>query len=229
MNTAKLICVVVLFSTVALLGYAYGDNSISADRMSYSGKRIITEKEGHIYATSAEAKRQEKDYQAAIQLALGDHSAIFTGGLNLGYFMTPNDVLEVSILNGVNDHYDAEIFTNLIKYKRFWGNSFYTTIGLGYKNIKYSITKYDRDETYLAGRRYIETSDNHETHDLVYDVGIGNAWYWDNFYQGCDWIAYANRLVVLKEDEERDHDSENERFTRNGYVGALRYYLGYSF
>lgn len=196
----------------------------------------VVEKTKTTVSDSSESNREGKIVDFALEL--GFAVAPFYGyGGSLDFYISPNDIIEASYAQASFEFFGAEFFSNLIdvRYKRFWGNSFYTNLGAGQRKLGYSFN-FTTNEGSLA-----ESADVAST---VINFSIGNKWQFDSFNIGCDWIGVTATLgsdssVNTTEQPARasaaeieDYYETVEQLEELGGVTSyqlLRFYLGWAF
>ena len=103
--------------------------------------------------------------------------------------MTPDSLIEVSYAKGESDILFARIHNGLttLHLKSFWGNSFYTNLGVGSRSLGYSFDFPTIDgQGQITGFSEAYKIDNSV---LGVDFSIGNRWQWETFTIGCDWVG----------------------------------------
>ena len=75
------------------------------------------------------------------------------------------------------------------KYRRFWGNSFNTTIGLAQRTISADVDFGDFDTL----EELPETSIS--VNSKVLNIALGNKWQWETFTIGCDWFGVSIPII----------------------------------
>ncbi len=170
---------------------------------------------------------------------------VLTGGVTLGWFRGPDQLLELNVAAGSEDEDDGaygsakrdetEASLVVIRWKRIWNNSFHTNLGTGERSMKgtrhfstYEFSGVNKETTY-------EIDDSR----LVFDVSIGNGWQYDAFTIGVDWIGISVPLAQLKRDETYSDPAiktksntkieELRKDTKTVTAQALRLSLGASF
>jgi hypothetical protein len=127
------------------------------------------------------------------------------------FFVTPNNIIG---LRAGKSHYDEDEFATTLFGKRFYGNSFYTQIGISYLNSKfddYSGHSISKPNNGIVKRSYAGVSGN---------IRIGNQWQWDNLTIGCDWVGVSKHKEI-----EKDLNVKGPNIT----VTTLNMYMGLSF
>lgn len=149
-----------------------------------------------------------------------------TQGVVVGYYLKPDFILE-----GAYDRFaynsttvDVEITNIQARSKKFWGNSFYTSHGLGYRTAKLDV-------------KVLGESASATISSLGLDLGIGNRWQWDRFSIGIDWYdlfipfiftgdtsAKGSLGEAMKTEMDKNLDSIGK--AKHGYIFRLS--LGFS-
>ena len=171
-------------------------------------------------------------------------SPAFTAGVRFGIHLSPESLVEFSATSGSYENDDSvftdkkdkfEAFTTDARYKRFWNNSFYTALGGGIRSMdqKLYFNSYE-----FSG---INKATNYEgkATSAVFDFAIGNAWQFDSFLIGTDWVGVMIPVVKLSSTEtfSDDHikDLSNDRISKfrkdrqTLSAQALRLYCGAAF
>ena len=217
--------------------------------------------------SASQDEDEESDSSAANQrhlkftataTVLGFASGSVTGG-DVGYFLRPDFAIMGRYEKGaLNFNFlGVEVFDYSVKSfgvygKKFWGNSFYTNVGLFHRSLKSS--QFDSVETDTSSTSPSSTStpsnstsvtlkkarlvQNASQQDI--EIAIGNQWQWDNFTLGCDWVGFAIPLSKKIEKNIREvstdggpyeEDTSKKPSTEPGISGLrfLAFYLGVSF
>jgi hypothetical protein len=201
---------------------------------------------------SSRAKRVGKQYHVLAEL-LGLATPL-TGGSGIigGKYLDSNSIIELSLavsnpgrknqsnIDGDDGrstfyqyYYTGHSHVLAARYKSFVGNSFYWYGGLAERTTKASF--------HIEDKLTLVTTEisNVDAQDIGANFGIGNAWQWDNFQIGCDWIGIYVPLVRIRHKVKdfnpsptNDIEDEEDRFatyTKGGNIQALRFYLGAAF
>lgn len=196
------------------------------------GKPIVRHSEVVLH-DSSEAMRQGKkgSVVAEIGSAVG---GIPTSGLAGGYYLDSNSIVEGSYVSGSTDILFLKVKATLVeaRYKKFWGNSFYTNLGVGYRTIEIGASLAP-----LTGSKDIDSSLS--VSSIGASVGIGNRWQWESFTIGCDWIGTFIPLTTTGETKVNEPsadasdikrtEKEAEDLGKASSGQILRFYLGVSF
>jgi hypothetical protein len=196
---------------------------------------IIKETPNAIYENSSEHNRINKTFQVSL-IAVGFGPVSGTvGGVNLSYFFDRNSLLNLSFVRIRESSYSCSGSISCkatgnafaLSYKRFAGNSFYYTVGLGRREAGY-------EEIDVASG-----SPNYKFSGTAIgaEVSIGNQWQWKNFTLGCDWFGLNFPLSHKIDSEEssgttwddEDLKSREKEFLERTVAFGLRLYLGASF
>jgi len=180
--------------------------------------------------------RESLKYGIDLQLLGSAVSPTSGNGITAGYYYDPDIILEFDFSRGHANILFFELFANTmsLRMKRFWGNSFYTNVGIGSREI--------------GGKTRIGTIFGDSSADveigatsLVAEIAIGNKWQWKNFGMGCDWFGTMVPLLKLSEKDTSEHldtlDQEERDKRKNDLASLakvrtyqiLRFYLGFSF
>lgn len=161
-------------------------------------------------------------------------------GIAAGYYLTPNQILEVSYAQGEIDLLITTINNSMasLHLKSFWSNSFYTNLGVAQRTLGYSflISEVDSNGNFTA--RNQEFLANNSAFGV--DFSIGNRWQWNTFSLGCDWVGFFLPVAVTGEttiqanssydpQDIEDANKDMDRFSKRGTIQFLRFYLGVSF
>jgi hypothetical protein len=191
----------------------------------------------NIYGSS-ELNRQNKTFSITAEPIGFAPLPVF--GAAAAYYLTPNQLLEVSYAQGEIDLLITKINNSLasLHLKSFWGNSFYTNLGVAQRTLGYSflISEIDNNGNFTTRSR--EFLANNSAFGV--DFSIGNRWQWGTFSLGCDWVGIflpvavtgettveANSSYDPQDIEEANRDMD--RFSETGTAQFLRFYLGVSF
>jgi hypothetical protein len=196
-------------------------------------KNVTLVKRTSILEDSSEHRRLKKDYSLTAQVTGFAVSPVPAAGVNFGFFLNRNSVLQAEFSKGTLPIYFFNMNATTLgaNYKHFFGNSFYGKIGMDYRSISAS----DINTGYTKKSGTIG-----EAESLVANVAIGNQWQWENFTLGCDWIGINPPLAVLNTTYNTDNtdlsDSDRDQLNRSWEGVAkvtsyqfLRFYLGASF
>jgi hypothetical protein len=221
------------FSTQALASPStYSLLTQKSSNTTKTGKRIVSE--DVVVEDSSEYHRENKVASAVVELGFGAALTIGTGGA-VGYYLTPNSLLELSYVAGSSDYLFIAIESALaeLRWKKFWGNSFYTNLGLGYRDIG---LKADLDLFNDPGSKINRTLG---AQSLGVNLALGNRWQWENFTIGCDWLGLFVPISSTGDSEIKDQNVEPgdkekmedlvEDLGKATSSQFLRFYLGVSF
>jgi hypothetical protein len=150
--------------------------------------------------------RISKNYKLGVRTGFIVGS-ISGSGLDTSYLLDSQSQIELSYNQGSADYTDeftsagseaAGISIDLLaietqvmhaSYRKFFGNSFNMSLGLGYRVVK---TFMELSEETTGSRIEMKT----ESSSVVAQAAIGNQWYWfDGFYLGIDWIGLLAPLT----------------------------------
>ena len=166
---------------------------------------------------------------------LGEVGGGFIGsaGLNLDYFITEKDLLELYYVSGSFDLF-AKVEYSLagLVYQRFVGNSFYLRTGLVQRSIDFS-------EGVIAQALGSTSELQSNATSMGLEFGIGNRWQWDNFTLGCTWIGWFAPLSTstkrtqipssATQTEIDEFDSDLDKLGKAGHLQFLRLSMGVAF
>lgn len=181
---------------------------------------------------SSEHMRMNKDYLLTAQLTGFTVAPIPAAGVSAGMYLNRNSLVQLDFTQGTLPYFffNLKATTVGVNYKHFYGNSFYTKLGVDYRSISIS----DINLLY-----YEQTGDVGTAETLVGNAAIGNQWQWQNFTIGCDWIGVNPPLVVLSTKyqassdlSQSDRDDMDRSWNNVAKVTSwqfLRFYLGASF
>jgi hypothetical protein len=118
-----------------------------------NGKKVVKLKSDEVLENSSEANRDGKVVSVTFELI--GLAPLPVQGAALGYYLTANNVLELSHASGQSDFLIAKIDYSLtsLRLKTFWSNSFYTNIGLGSRMIEYRFQFSEIDNNGLSTNR----------------------------------------------------------------------------
>ncbi len=184
---------------------------------------------------SSAAMRQNKKFSFALQPLGFTVAPLVSMGFSAGYYLNPDAILELDYSQGAQNMLFFEIYgtTYDLRVKKFWGNSFYTNLGLGSRKIGV------RDAFDSLTSNIITYEIDLSATSTVVDFAIGNRWQWDYFTLGCDWIGVMaplsskssiNNTFVDDVDSSSRKDMEDalDRLGKLPTYQLLRFYLGIS-
>ncbi len=216
-------------------------SSANADKIptkrTHSGKKIVKLKTNEILEDSSDANRQDKTISLTVELV--GFAPFPVRGAGIGYYLTPDNILELSYSSGETDFLFTRVSNSMssLHLKTFWGNSFYTNLGVASRmfGYRFDFTEVDADGNFTSRN----SSFGLQNKVLGADFTIGNRWQWDTFTIGCDWIGAfvpfattGSTEVISKNYSPEDIQDANEamdRFGKQGSIQFLRFYLGVSF
>lgn len=206
---------------------------------------------------TSQQEREDKRYEAVIEL-LGIGTGILSNatGFTVGYFLKPNQIAEINFSqsSGNNDSTNRKEDTDddyvtyegfieghstafALRVKHFFSNSFYAIGGVAYRDTDAS---YHVRPIFPLSLQSVEVATLKER-DLGITASIGNAWQWENFTLGCDWVGFHMPIIKFKDDYDRKGillsgvdslENDRNKFERQGRqlgVLALKFYLGAAF
>lgn len=204
--------------------------------LSFSAKAELTEnvtivKRSNVLENSSEHLRMTNTYLLTAQLIGFAVAPIPASGLNAGLYIDRNSIVQLEYSKGTLPYvfFDLHATTFGANYKHFYGNSFYTKVGIDYRNISVSTNDF-----FLTKEQ--ENVGTAET--VVGNLAIGNQWQWNNFTMGCDWIGINPQIAVLRahydttgmnEEDRNDIDYSWNKLAKVTSWQLLRFYLGASF
>ena len=212
-----------------------GQNNESKKRTS-TGKKIRHESDDYVDADSSEVMREgKKGFVTVTLLGLSPGSV---SGIDAGAFLNPNLLVaanyEISSTKfgfGGTDLLEDKEKSVSVYAKRFWGNSFYTNLGVAYRSVKHKENTISFSNTSVTVTNLSkEQSFNRE--DLTF--ALGNQWQWKNFTLGCDWfgVSYAiSQQVVTNKatDTSTNQPTTADPIKKDNQIRLLALYLGASF
>lgn len=195
------------------------------------GKKIVNY-QNSIPADSSEAMRQGKKFSLVVEPIGFAVGVIPSFGAAAGMYLDSNSIVEASYVKGGIDFLFIEIESSLaeVRWKQFFGNSFYMNLGAGYRTITFKATLEP-----ITGNDDI--SSQFDVNSFGASIGIGNRWQWDNFTIGCDWIGYfvpfsssGDSDVGNEADpvDKADLEDSVDRIGKSASSQLLRFYLGVS-
>lgn len=196
---------------------------------------VVLKKKKNIYEDSSEYFRLDKKYTITAQLLGANSTGTGGAGLNFGWYQNRNLIWQIettSYNRRENSIIDASSSSIGLHLKFFTGNSFYMNGGLDLRRVDY------KDEyLYVSGSGW-ETA-GFTSESLAATYGIGNQWQWDKFTIGCEWVGVAAPISYRVSNEvipdnltswSRDElNRDIKRYSSNGVMTLLKFYLGASF
>lgn len=192
-----------------------------------SGKNVVTLQDNEISSESSEAKRENQKFYGTLGLGFMPY---LVGTVTIGGTFDPSTLVEVGMSNYEGESTDEHDKSTLIhlNIRRFLGNSFNVSNGLLLTSHSYENRALDDEGSFVAKGTQKTVS---------YELRLGNAWQWDHFMLGVDWLGAHLSL--------HDQNSASEHSTRNGAqlvkihermdrdrgvrVSFLRIFFGFSF
>jgi len=176
--------------------------------------------------------RSKANFDLAVEVGAAPLPGV---GLIAGGYLTSDDLIEGSAQFGYFNLLGLLLIKSELyelRYKRFWGNSFYTNIGPGLQTFRVSSPLADA----LAKSESFEA----EASDIVLGLSVGNRWQWQHFLIGCDWIGVHLPLANVSSAVGEPTNSENseeynkrksdwDSFGKGSTYQVLRFYLGIVF
>lgn len=192
--------------------------------------REIVKRDDTVEHDSSEALRQGKKFSAVVESGFAVGGGGTSGGA-LGYYVKSNLLTEASHVSGSLKIAFISVKSSLaeLRVKRFWGNSFYTNAGLGYRTIALNASLES-----ISGNTDLDTSMT--VRSFGGSFGIGNRWQWETFTLGCDWIGFFapfshtgdTNVKTNTEAERKELEKTAEQLGVRGSSQLLRFYLGVS-
>lgn len=208
---------------------------------------IVVRKADEIVADSSEHNRIDKNYAVELQvLGIGWRASSSGAGISGGWFIDRNQILYVdfassSALGGRTSSsstwgskYDTKATALGVRYKNFFSNSFYGSVGLSYNSVKFNYSY----KSSVSSSFDVDRSFDGQSTDL--NIAIGNQWQFTNFTIGCDWFGYqiplqsstTNSVVSgpgANSGDVSDQDTDMNIYVRKPIPYLTRFYLGWSF
>lgn len=180
---------------------------------------------------SSEHKRMNQDYMLTVQPYGFNVAPFISVGLNGGMYLDRNNILQLEYASGLFPLIivNFKATTVGLNWKHFYGNSFYTKLGVDHRKI--SLEDYDPSTSSSGEVLGIATA-------LTGNIAIGNQWQWDTFTLGCDWIGYNPSLLPLEShyrtslsdtNDAVEIESDWKRLAQTQSFQLMRFYLGASF
>lgn len=185
---------------------------------------------------ASELNRQNKTVEIGAELA--GFLLNYTSGIYGGFYLTPNQVLTLRYNQGMTFSDGDSMSAMSANLKSFWGNSFYTVVGIGSRSYEYnhsekSIFDTTEDEGDIETYKISASS-------IGLEAGIGNQWTFGAFTLGTDWVGVWVPLSTSGTELETEeyYDSRNLSYENISndvdYIKAVqpmfvRLYLGISF
>ena len=220
-------------------------------------KRVVDDENDEIDDSSG-GLRKGKSYLATVEiLGIGTGLMSSASGVNLGTYRDPNALIEFNAVVSSNSgssfsstkssdsdsstSYESaaegKAFDIAVRYKQFFGNSFYGYVGPSYRQTDATLKLRVTNGTVTSPSVDIASV---TMRDLGVDGAIGHAWQWSKFTMGCDWVGVHIPVVRFKNDYDdkgfiptTSQVSEMRRSfvsqARGPGLIALRFYLGASF
>lgn len=222
-----------LLVTVALTSLAFAQEETT--------NTLNTQKELKL---SSAQNRVGKNMQTTAEIVGIGPSGVAGGGVNVGFFLSPDSILQIELHGGKtkndglmialdeDDSLIKEGFSAGLNYKYFPGNSFYIKGAASYRQFKLKETTGMWFSNEITTREFKGES-------VAAGISIGNQWQFGNFTLGCDWfgiqLPVSSRIYDEKFsanayswDREENKDDQEQFVTGTGFT-ALRFFLGASF
>jgi hypothetical protein len=173
--------------------------------------------------------RNHANFDLAVEVGFAPLPGV---GMIASSYLTSDDLIEASAQIGKLNLLGLLLIKSELyelRYKRFWGNSFYTNIGPGLRTFRVSsplVAALAKSESFEA-----------EDSDIVLGLSVGNRWQWQHFLIGCDWIGVHLPLANVSSsvgeptksessEEYNKRKSDWDNFGKNSTYQILRFYLG---
>lgn len=188
---------------------------------------------------SSAGNRQGKVVDFGLQ-ALGSTVAPFGSiGFMGGAYLNSDMVVEAEYTKASNTSLvsgtTVDIITYGVRMKNYWGNSFYTNLGLGMRKISINgSVDFEVNGTVVLADEKISV----DVSSTVLDFAIGNKWQFENFNIGCDWVGFlvpisnsnSDNLPTLEGSKERDDLEDSKKVLGElPSLQLLRLFIGASF
>ena len=222
-------------------------------------KRNVVDEESDETRDSSLDLRKGKSYIATVELlGIGTGLLSSSSGVNFGAYRDSDSLIEFSAVVSTNsgssfstnkstdsdtkmDNQTAEdgrAFDIAIRYKQFFGNSFYGYIGPAYRQTEATLKLRSTSSAGVTSSSVDIASA--AMRDLGLDGAIGNAWQWSNFTMGCDWIGLHVPIARFRNDyDDKGYITSVKQVNdaRRSFVNQargpafmmLRFYVGASF
>ncbi len=222
-----------LLVTVALSAMAFAQEQTST---------LDVKKEMKI---SSAQNRVGKNVQTTAEIVGIGPSGVAGGGLNVGFFLSPDSILQLELHGGKtkndgvwiswdeDDVLTKEGFSAGLNLKYFPGNSFYIKGGANYRQFKLKETTGMWFSNDVVTREFKGES-------VALGFSVGNQWQFGNFTLGCDWFGVQVPVSSRVYDEsyvgdtayswyDDDNKEDQERYVTGTGFTLLRFFLGASF
>lgn len=230
--------------------------SVTSAQAAYEDSSYPTERTRLRAGKTSEMNREDKRWEATFQPIGFSVLPIPSMGLNAGYYLNPDLIIQLELSSGQSDlavksssdtssiSSDITAKTVGVNAKYFTGNSFYFKGGLAYRQIGLKNLNYTSGVSTLssssASQTKISISDMGSVDSAAAELSIGNQWQWSTFTIGCDWLGVMVPLAVVKIDDRittsgmssADRKSLQDAWTTLGKATSVqigRFYLGASF
>ena len=159
-----------------------GSNEDVVTPQEISRKRALTQPDAPI--DSSAANRKQKLFLLGIEAG---GSPWPSAGVHLGIYFTPQLVAEAGVNAGQfyslpdkKKTWQTELY--FVRGKFFWGNSFYTNVGVAGRVVKETTIYANRGQDNEASYATLQASGGAL-------VEAGNRWHWGTFFVGLDWVG----------------------------------------
>ena len=196
---------------------------------------ILKKKKDSVYEGTSEHNRMDKEYTLSAQVVGLNSPGIVGSGINFGWYQSRNLIwqIETTFHNERQGIFHRPTGNSLgLHLKYFPGNTFYMNSGLDYRQIDYN------DRYYISYDSGYQTA-RFKSRSVALTYGIGNQWQWENFTLGCEWVGIAAPIAsevtdsVIPERISRydndDYKADIKRYSSDGALTLVRFYLGASF
>lgn len=118
-------------------------------------------------------------------------------GTSVGAFLKPDILVEAAYTRGLIHLYLFKAYSDVLelRLKKFWGNSFYTNLGVARRKIGAAFTLEPIVVTDVL-------DESIEATKVTLNGSIGNEWQWRHFTVSVDWFGVMWPVATLKSDDE---------------------------
>jgi hypothetical protein len=130
-------------------------------------------------------------------------------GFDLGYMISEKDSISATYVYNMRLMSEDRSSMAAVKWKHFWGNTFYTNLGLGYLSSQWR-------EDFGGASADAHMVDLAES-SIALNVAVGNRWEWQSgFLLGCDWVALDVPIYRIDGPYSVDKDSYDAEWYTDG-------------
>jgi hypothetical protein len=210
--------------------------------------------DAHELPTTSKDFRKNLKFTATVQPAGFGPIPEFSQGVNLGYSLNPDSILQLELTRAENQ-FKTPIYSNADGYssstssqrwysslkgysigihiKEFIGNSFYLNGGIDYRNLS-------RDNEYDDQITPAQSFDvGFSGSSIAAAVSLGNQFQYSHFTMGCDWVGVSMPFSHSVQGESAigpvtdvglsTRQNDEARYLSMPTIQLLRVYLGASF